>query len=203
MRTLLEFHEDVHTVPEAIGKIMEEYVAEGYQVERLSPINFKIVLKGGWVHIYWENNFIWQEIIEEKEEKNTAESAEKLADAKSTKKENEQVTYKDKQPVPMEDMEEAADNRGQQEVKQPLNGEDILDDLVVKIVPLLIGAATNALQIPKYEGLEFAVILLEEALKYGELYPRAFAMPDKSMYEAVRKLRQWKPRRDACHEETG
>jgi len=69
MRTLLEFHEDVHTVPEAIGKIMEEYVAEGYQVERLTPMNFKITLQGGWVHIFWEDGRIWQEIIEEKEEK--------------------------------------------------------------------------------------------------------------------------------------
>lgn len=69
MKTLLRVHEDIHTVPEAIGKMAEEYAAEGYQVERLSSMNFKIVLQGGWVHIFWEDGRIWQEIIEEKEEK--------------------------------------------------------------------------------------------------------------------------------------
>ena len=43
----------------------EEYAAEGYQVERLSSMNFKIVLSDGWVHIFWEDGKIWQEIIEE------------------------------------------------------------------------------------------------------------------------------------------
>ncbi len=91
MRTLLKVHEDVHTVPEAIGKMMDAYAAEGYRVERLSSMNFKITLQGGWVHIYWQDGRIWQEIIEEKEEKNTAESAKELTDAKPTKKENEQA----------------------------------------------------------------------------------------------------------------
>lgn len=87
--------------------------------------------------------------------------------------------------------EQTADQKEQQGMEQPQNRVNILDDLVVEIVPILVKNATKALQIPKYEGLEFATILLEEALKYGELYPRAFAMPDKSMYEAVKKLRQW------------
>lgn len=87
--------------------------------------------------------------------------------------------------------EQAADQKEQQGTEQSQNGVNILDDLVAEIVPLLVKNATKALQIPKYGGLEFATMLLEEVLKYGELYPRAFAMPDKSMYEAVKKLRQW------------
>lgn len=69
MRTLLQVHEDVITVPEVIGKMAKEYISDGNQVERLSSMNFKIILQGGWVHIYWEDGCIWQEIIEEKEEK--------------------------------------------------------------------------------------------------------------------------------------
>ena len=64
MRTLLKVHEDVITVPEIMKKMMEEYVSQGYEVERLSSMNFKIILKGGWVHIFWQDGKVWQDIIE-------------------------------------------------------------------------------------------------------------------------------------------
>ena len=79
MRTLLKVHEDIHTVPEAIGKMMEEYAAEGYQVERLSSMNFKITLQGGWVHIYWQDGRIWQEIMEETADNRGQESMDRLS----------------------------------------------------------------------------------------------------------------------------
>lgn len=87
MRELLKVWEDVITVPEVIGKIAEEYISEGNQVKRLSSMNFKIVLQGGWIHIYWEDGKIWQEIIEEKEEKSVteSESAKELADVEDKK----------------------------------------------------------------------------------------------------------------------
>jgi len=85
MKTLLKVHEDVHTVPEAIRKMAKEYAIEGYQVECLTSMNFKIVLQGGWVHIYWQDGKIWQEIIEEKKGKSVveSESAKVSADAKA------------------------------------------------------------------------------------------------------------------------
>lgn len=93
MRELLKVWEDVITVPEVIGKLAGEYISEGNQVERLSSMNFKIVLQGGWVHIYWEDGKIWQEIIEE--DKMVAEKPEKVKNSCGTK-----------QSVPMGDMEE-------------------------------------------------------------------------------------------------
>ena len=51
MKQLLQVHEDVITVPEVIRKMANAYADEGYQVERLTPMNFKITLQGGWVHI--------------------------------------------------------------------------------------------------------------------------------------------------------
>ncbi len=101
MRTLLQVHEDVITVPEAIGKMMEEYAIEGYQVERLTPMNFKIILEDGWIHIYWEDGRIWQEIIEEKEEKSVteSESAKVSADAKANTMDYSKVITDSKKAV--------------------------------------------------------------------------------------------------------
>ncbi len=68
-------------------------------------MNFKIVLRGGWVHIYWEDGCIWQEIIEE--DKMVAEKPKKVKNSCGTK-----------QSVPMGDME---DNRGSEEkIKQDM-----------------------------------------------------------------------------------
>jgi len=64
MRTLLRVHEDAITVPDVMKKMMGEYASQGYEVERLTSMNFKIVLQDGWVHTYWEDGIIWQEIIE-------------------------------------------------------------------------------------------------------------------------------------------
>lgn len=66
-----------------------------------------------------------------------------------------------------------------------------VEELVVKIVPILVESATKALQGPGYEGLEFAALLLEEAVRYGSLYPRAFGAQDESMITAAEKFRQW------------
>ncbi len=82
MRTLLRVHEDVHTVPEAIGKMVEAYISEGYQVERLSNMNFKITLQGGWIHIYWEDGRIWQEMIIKEVSSPTKVSASKEDDTR-------------------------------------------------------------------------------------------------------------------------
>ncbi len=88
MRELLKVWEDVITVPEVIGKLAGEYISEGNQVERLSSMNFKIVLQGGWVHIYWEDGKIWQEIIEDipsaTEVLTTEEDGKKKAEDKET-----------------------------------------------------------------------------------------------------------------------
>jgi len=112
-RTLLRVHEDVHTVPEAIGKMVDAYAAEGYQVERLSSMNFKIILEGGWVHIYWQDGRIWQEII--KENKMVAEKPEKVKNSCEVK-----------QSVLMGDMEEVADSRGSEEkIKQDMEENSI------------------------------------------------------------------------------
>lgn len=64
MRDILKVHEDVITASEAIQSLMKEYSDIGYQTERLTPVNFKIVFPDGWVHVFWEKGCIYQEIIE-------------------------------------------------------------------------------------------------------------------------------------------
>lgn len=64
MKTLLKVHRDVITVPQAIQRMMQQYADEGFEVERLSVMNFKIILSDGWVHVFWENGCIFQEIFE-------------------------------------------------------------------------------------------------------------------------------------------
>ena len=100
-RTLLKVHEDVITVPEAIEKMMKEYAAEGNQVERLSPMNFKLVLEDGWVHFFWEDGRIWREFIEDKEEKSIAEMAKKKNDGNDDfkRRKRKQTASKKKQPI--------------------------------------------------------------------------------------------------------
>ncbi len=113
MKQLLQVHEDVITVPEVIRKMADAYAAEGYQVERLTPMNFKITLQGGWVHIYWQDGRIWQEIIEE--DKMVAEKPEKVKNGCEVK-----------QSVPMGDMEEVADNRvSEEKIKQDMEENSI------------------------------------------------------------------------------
>lgn len=65
MKNILKVHEDVITVPEAIRELMDEYADIGYEVKKISIIDFKLVFPDGWVHIFWENGFIYQEIFEE------------------------------------------------------------------------------------------------------------------------------------------
>ena len=101
MKQLLQVHEDVITVPEVIRKMANAYADEGYQVERLTPMNFKITLQGGWVHIYWQDGKIWQEIVEEEKGKNVAESesAKVSADAKANTMDYSKVITDSKKAV--------------------------------------------------------------------------------------------------------
>lgn len=92
MRTLLRVYEDVVTVPETIEKMVEEYISEGYQIERLTSMNFKIILQGGWVHIYWQDGRIWQEIVEEVKKESTSEPIE-TTDIKASKMEQDVNHY--------------------------------------------------------------------------------------------------------------
>ena len=70
-------------------------------------------------------------------------------------------------------------------------GLDLVSELVLKIVPVLAESAAKALQLPEYEGIEFAALLLEEAVRYGSLYPRAFGVLDNLIITAAKKFRQW------------
>jgi hypothetical protein len=64
MKTILKVHEDVITVPEAMKQLMQEYQEIGYQVERITIMNFKLIFPDGSVHIFWEKGRIYQEIFE-------------------------------------------------------------------------------------------------------------------------------------------
>lgn len=61
MKRAIKAHFDISTVPTVITEIMDEYAKEGYQVERLTPMNFKIILDDGWAHIFWEKGCIYEE----------------------------------------------------------------------------------------------------------------------------------------------
>lgn len=65
-----------------------------------------------------------------------------------------------------------------------------VEELVIKIVPILVESATKVLQTPGYEGLEFATLLLEEAVRYGNLYPRAYGIQNRVIVEAAEKFRR-------------
>ncbi len=65
MKDILKVHEDVITASEAIGSLIKEFDDNGYQTERLTSINFKIIFPDGWVHVFWEKGCIYQEIFEE------------------------------------------------------------------------------------------------------------------------------------------
>lgn len=65
-----------------------------------------------------------------------------------------------------------------------------VEDLVVKIVPILVESAIKVLQVPNYEGLEFATLLLNEAVRYGNLHPRAYGIQNRAIVEAAEKFRQ-------------
>jgi len=64
LRDILKVHEDVLTASEAISTTRKEFDDIGYQTERISPINFKIIFPDGWVHVFWEKGRIYQEIFE-------------------------------------------------------------------------------------------------------------------------------------------
>lgn len=66
MKQIIKSHHDVITVPEAIKALMSDYTEIGYQVERISIMNFKIIFPDGWVHIFWENGAFYQEIFSSK-----------------------------------------------------------------------------------------------------------------------------------------
>lgn len=61
MKRMITAHFDIITVPEVIENMMDEYAEEGYQVERLTPMNFKIILDDGWSNIFWEKGYIYEE----------------------------------------------------------------------------------------------------------------------------------------------
>lgn len=65
MKEILKVHMDVMTVPEVINELLNEFSKTGYQVEKITPINFKIIFPDGWVHVFWEKGCIYQEIFEE------------------------------------------------------------------------------------------------------------------------------------------
>lgn len=65
MKDILKVHEDVITASEAIKNLMKEFNDNGYQTERLTQINFKIIFPDGWVHVFWEKGCIYQEIFGE------------------------------------------------------------------------------------------------------------------------------------------
>lgn len=65
MKNILKVHRDVITASEAVGELMKEYSDNGYQTERTTLINFKIIFPDGWVHVFWEKGCIYQEIFEE------------------------------------------------------------------------------------------------------------------------------------------
>ena len=64
MRDIIKVHEDLFTVPSTITKLMQEYLENGFNAVRLTPINFKLLFPDGWVHFYWEKGCIYQEIFE-------------------------------------------------------------------------------------------------------------------------------------------
>lgn len=65
MKVILKVHQDVITVPKIMKELMQEYAGIGYEVKKISIMNFKLVFPDGWVHIFWENGCVYQEIIEE------------------------------------------------------------------------------------------------------------------------------------------
>jgi hypothetical protein len=64
MKQIIKSHHDVITVPEAMKALMSDYSKIGYQIERITLINFNIIFPDGWVHVFWENGAIYQEICD-------------------------------------------------------------------------------------------------------------------------------------------
>lgn len=62
MKTILKVHHDVMTVPSIINVMIKNYKDIGYNVEKITSNNFKIIFPDGIVYIYWENGIIYQEI---------------------------------------------------------------------------------------------------------------------------------------------
>ena len=125
MRTLLRVHEDIITVPETIEKMVEEYISEGYQIERLTSMNFKIILQGGWVHIYWQDGRIWQEIVEEVKKEITSEPIE-TTDIKASKMEQDVNHYAKQEEQENERRE--INHAGVKNFRKPLEVAKILQE---------------------------------------------------------------------------
>ena len=53
MKQIIKSHHDVITVPEAMKALMSDYSKIGYQIERITLINFNIIFPDGWVHVFW------------------------------------------------------------------------------------------------------------------------------------------------------
>ena len=98
-RVLLKVHKDEITVSETIRTLMEDYAARGYQVERLSSRSFKIILVGGWVHIFWQDDRIWQEVVEAEGVEEPSSSGQKESDGDKEEPETKMSVFKYQPPV--------------------------------------------------------------------------------------------------------
>ncbi len=74
---------------------------------------------------------------------------------------------------------------------KPVIPMDLLTRFSTKIVSILVEEAVEALNMPNNQGLEFAAFLIDDALKYDSIYPRAKDTGDDSMYLAANKIRNW------------
>lgn len=67
MKRILKIHEDVITVPEMMKELQKEYENIGYTVEKLTLVEFKLVLDDGEVFIYWDHGKVIEHIKEDSE----------------------------------------------------------------------------------------------------------------------------------------
>ena len=63
MKQLIKRYDDSITALDEIYKLEQEYKKQGYEVKRIMNC-LQLVLKDGYVEIWWENGAIWQEIKE-------------------------------------------------------------------------------------------------------------------------------------------
>lgn len=86
--------------------------------------------------------------------------------------------------------ERGAEKNTKVTIEHIISAKEILAGFVDKVVPLFIETAIEALSLPDGEGVEFAAIVLNDALKYDSVYPYdRFSHADDSMYKAVEKIR--------------
>lgn len=74
---------------------------------------------------------------------------------------------------------------------KPMVPMDSLTRFSTEIVSILVKEAVEALNMPDNNGLAFAALLMDDALKYDSIYPRARGAGDDSMISAANKIRNW------------